>query len=213
MYRDFPHISEKVRVVHNVQQAEIVEDMGINVPRIYAALDNKQEKFQSHMIEVEGMINNQTISILIDSRASHSYIDPKMVEIFHFPRSKHGKYWLVQLATRAKRKFNELVKSCPVGMNGLSTKEDLNIFPLGSYDCLIGMDWLDQHHVVLDCHNKEFTCLDEEGNLRIVQGIPREVAVREISTMQLKKCYRKGCQIFAAHMEETPKDKVSNIDF
>jgi hypothetical protein len=54
------------------------------------------------MIEVEGMINNQTISILIDSRASHSYIDPKMVESFHFPRSKHEKSWLVQLATRAK---------------------------------------------------------------------------------------------------------------
>jgi hypothetical protein len=28
--------------------------------------------------------------------------------------------------------------------------------------------------------------------------------------MQLKKCYRKGYQIFAAHVEETPKDKVKN---
>jgi hypothetical protein len=26
------------------------------------------------------------------------------------------------------------------------------------------------------------------------------------------KCYRKGCQIFAAHMEETPKDKVPNSE-
>jgi hypothetical protein len=43
---------------------------------------------------------------------------------------------------------------------------------LGSYDCLIGMDWLHQHHVVLDCYNKALTCLDEEGNLRTVQGIP-----------------------------------------
>jgi hypothetical protein len=30
--------------------------------------------------------------------------------------------------------------------------------------------------------------------------------------MQLKKCYKKGCQIFVAHMEEEPKDKVSNIE-
>jgi hypothetical protein len=43
------------------------------------------------MIEVEGMINNHTITILIDLGASHSYIDPRMVEILHFPRSKHGK--------------------------------------------------------------------------------------------------------------------------
>jgi hypothetical protein len=30
--------------------------------------------------------------------------------------------------------------------------------------------------------------------------------------MQLKKCYRKGFQIFSAHMEEAPKDKVPNIE-
>jgi hypothetical protein len=30
--------------------------------------------------------------------------------------------------------------------------------------------------------------------------------------MQLKKCYRNEFQIFAAHMEEAPKDKVPNMD-
>jgi hypothetical protein len=212
MFRDCPHRGEKGRTVHNVQQAEIVEDMGRNVPRIYAALDNKQSEYQSHMIEVEGMINNQTIVILIDSGASHSYIDPKMVESLHFPRSKHGKYWLLHLATRAKRKVNEMVKSCLMDMNGLNTREDLNILPLGSYDCLIGMDRFDQHHAILDCHKKAFTSLDEKGSLRKVQGIPREITIREILALQLKKCYKKGCQIFAAHMEKTPKDKVPNLE-
>jgi hypothetical protein len=47
------------------------------------------------MIEVEGMINNHAFTILIDPGASHSYIDPKMVEIFQLPRRKHGKSWLV----------------------------------------------------------------------------------------------------------------------
>jgi hypothetical protein len=28
----------------------------------------------------------------------------------------------------------------------------------------------------------------------------------------LKKCYRKGCQIFAAHKEEAYKDKVPNLE-
>jgi hypothetical protein len=66
MFRDCPHRGEKVRIVHNVQQAEKVKDMGRNVPRIYEALENKQAKYHSHMIEVEGMINNQSIDILID---------------------------------------------------------------------------------------------------------------------------------------------------
>jgi len=34
-------------------------------------------------------------TILIDSRASHSYIDPKFVERLCLPRSKHEKSWLV----------------------------------------------------------------------------------------------------------------------
>ena len=109
------------------------------------------------------MINNQTLAILIDSGDIHSYIDPKMVESLQLPRSKHGKSCLVQLATGARRKINEMVKSCLIDMNGLNTKEDLNILPLGSYDYLIGMDWLDQHHAILDYHNKEFTFLDEES--------------------------------------------------
>jgi hypothetical protein len=37
------------------------------------------------------------------------------------------------------------------------------------------------------------------------------MAVREISAMQLKKCYRKGCQLFAARVEEASEDEVSKI--
>ena len=100
-----------------------------------------------------------------------------MVESLQLSRRKHRKSWLVQLATGAIRKVNEMVKSRLIDMNGLNTKAYLNILPLCSYDYLIGMDWLDQHHVVLDYHKKEFTFLDEEGNPRIVQGTPREVTI------------------------------------
>jgi hypothetical protein len=66
MHKDFPKKRNKDRNGHNVQKAATIEDMGRNVPRIYTALDNKQAKFQSHMIKVEGNINDQPIAILID---------------------------------------------------------------------------------------------------------------------------------------------------
>jgi hypothetical protein len=135
------------------------------------------------------------------------------VESLHLPRIKNGKSWLVHLATEDKIKVNDMVNSCLMDMNRLNTRAYLNILPLGSYECLIEMDWLDQNHYILDYHNKEFTCLDEEGNLRIVQRIPRAVTIREISALQPKKCYRKGCQIFASHMKEAPKYRVSNIEY
>jgi hypothetical protein len=75
-----------------------------------------------------------------------------MVEMFHLPRRKLGKPWMVQVTTEAKRKISEMIKVCPMNLNGMNTSAELNIIPLGSYDCLTGMDWLDQHHVVLDCY-------------------------------------------------------------
>jgi hypothetical protein len=60
---------------------------------------------------------------------------------------------LVQLATGAKRKINEMVKACPMDMNRLSTRAVLNIIPLGSYDFIIGMEWLEKKHVILYCYN------------------------------------------------------------
>ena len=55
---------------------------------------------------------------------------------------------------------------------------DLNVLPLGSYDILIGMDWLEVHKVKLDCYKKTFECMDEEGNPRVVRGIPKVSLLR-----------------------------------
>jgi hypothetical protein len=97
-----------------------------------------------------------------------------------------------------KRKINELVKDFPIDMHGLNIKVDLKIIPLSSYDFLISMVWLEKHHGVLYFYNKTITRLDEKGKQTNIQGILIFVFVREISTMQLKKSFRKGCQIFAA---------------
>jgi hypothetical protein len=104
-----------------------MDDMSRSMPRIYASLGNRQVDFKYDMREVEGNINDHPIRIVIDSEASHSYIYPNLVEMFHLQRSKHRKYWLVHIDTQAKRRINDLVKYCPMDMNGLNTKEDLNI--------------------------------------------------------------------------------------
>jgi hypothetical protein len=82
---------------------------------------------------------------------------------------------LVQLATRTKRNINEIVKGFPINMNGVSTNAGMNIISLGSYDILFKMDWLDQHHVILGCHNKIFY---EEGKHNTIKGIPRPISIR-----------------------------------
>ena len=114
------------------------------------------------MVKVVGNIVEQSISILIDPGSTHCYITPRVVEICAFKKDKHKKSWLVQLVTGTKRRVSELVEKFPLVMNGLITCVDMNVLPLGSYDFLIGMDWLEAHRVKLDCYNKNFECMNEE---------------------------------------------------
>ena len=76
-------------------------------------------------------------------------------------------------------------------LNDFLTYVNVNIFPLGSYDLLIGMDWLKEHKVYLNCFDKIFTCIDNNGNNIKVKGIPRKVTIREIFALQMKRSVRK----------------------
>jgi hypothetical protein len=103
-------------------------------------------------------------------------------------------------------------RGCSIILNGVNTNVDLNIIPLGSYDILIGMDWLEKHHAFLDCHNKTFTCLDEEGKHNTVKGIPIPISIREISALQLKRCFRKGFQLYATHVNDLENTKGPSLE-
>ena len=87
-------------------------------------------------------------------------------------------------------------------MSQFKTQVKLNVLLLGSYDVLIGMDWLEKHIVVLNCFEKTFTCLDEKWETIIVKRIPRKVSVRQILSLQMKKFVCKGCQVFGCICNE-----------
>jgi hypothetical protein len=46
----------------------------------------------------------------------------------------------------------------------------------------------------------------------MIYGIPKEISIREIASLQLKIIFRKGCKIYAAHMEEEDKVKVPSSE-
>ena len=124
-------------------------------------------------------------------------------------KCKHERSWTVQLATGIRRKVSELVRNCPLDLNGLKTIADLNILPLGSYHVLVGMDWLEPHRVILDCYGKTITCLTDKEQQVEVKGIPRPVSLRKITALQLKRCLGKRCQVYLAYVEDTAVREVS----
>ena len=91
------------------------------MPRINAALENRLAGHQTSMVEVQGMIQNQYVSILIDPGVSLSYVSPSIVENCNIPLKKFEKSWLVQLATRTKRKVVNYVENCNLLMSQFET--------------------------------------------------------------------------------------------
>jgi len=72
-----------MRIVHNIQEVDTIDDMDRSMSSIYATLGNKKLEYQYHIIEVEGKIDNHPIAIQNYSGAIHSYIDPNLVHRIH----------------------------------------------------------------------------------------------------------------------------------
>ena len=99
-------------------------------------------------------------------------------------------------------------------LSQFETQVKLNVLLLGSYDVLIGMDWMEKHKVVLNCFEKTFACLDDKGEVVKVKGIPRKVSVRQFFTLQMKKFVRKGCKVFVVHvMNDKCMNKEDKLKF
>jgi hypothetical protein len=74
------------------------------------------------------------------------------------------------------------------------------------------MDWLATHKVKLNCYEKILECEYEKGNTRILQGIWKQFSVRQISMIQLKKCSRKGCPMYAIQVLNSIEDKDLKVE-
>jgi hypothetical protein len=46
-----------------------------------------------------------------------------------------------------------------------------------------------------------------------VKGIPRPISIREISTLYLNICFRKGCQLYATHVEKKKNTKGPSLEY
>ena len=91
---------------------------------------------------------------------------------------RQAKSWLVQLAIGMKRKVVDFISNYEFSLGGLNIKTNLNVLLLGSYDVIIGMDWLEGHKSMLDCYEKSLKYKDENDTARIVQSIQKPISVR-----------------------------------
>ena len=85
-------------------------------------------------------------------------------------------------------------------MNGISTTTHINVLLLGSYNMLLGMDWLHIHRTMIDCYSMALKYLGNDGEMRILQVKKKHTPVRIVITMQEKHSSRTGCVLFGVHI-------------
>jgi len=59
----------------------------------------------------------------------------------------------------------------------------MNVPPLGSYNILLGMDWLYLHSTKVDCYDKATKCFDDNGEQRFLHDNNKATRVRMVTTM------------------------------
>ena len=131
--------------------------------RIYAAVDNQQVEHQSPVVETSGMINKVKVKILFDSGATDSFISPVALEKCGLVAYEHDDFKQVEMASRIKLAVGPSVDQCQVNLRVCITKLKAYVIALGTYDVIIGMDWLEAHRALVDCFKKKVICLDDEG--------------------------------------------------
>ena len=99
------------------REATTVNDIARNIPTISATLENRQAKHQATMVEMEDKISDLSVTVLIDPGASLSYISPNIVEKCNLKTEKFHQSWLVQLATRTKRKVTHKLPRIEIQLN------------------------------------------------------------------------------------------------
>ncbi|XP_016743101.2 uncharacterized protein [Gossypium hirsutum] len=72
--------------------------------------------------------------------------------------------------------------------------------PFGEFDIILGMDWLVEHQVRLDCMTKRVVLRTEDEKEVIVIGERQDYFSNVISALVAEKLVRKGCEVYLAYI-------------
>jgi hypothetical protein len=151
------------------------------------------------VLETTGTVADQTLSILIDLGATESFISGAALKRIKVKAVEQDDFSFVEMASGAKQKVGGKVTGCALNLGEFVMRVNLYVMILGYYDVVIGMDWLESHEAILNCKMKRLSLVDDEGQICVIVGRNQGVSLRFVSSLQLRKSMRKGCNLFAIH--------------
>ena len=85
------------------------------------------------------------------------------------------------------------------------TSSTFRVLPLGTYDGILGMDWLSQNNALLHCKDALLTFQDSCGKKVIISGIRRKPKLHLVTVTKLLKGYCKKQMVYAVKLNPIEK--------
>ncbi|GJU53703.1 putative reverse transcriptase domain-containing protein [Tanacetum coccineum] len=126
---------------------------GVAQGRAYA-LGGRDASPDSNVITGTFLLNNRYATILFDTGADRSFVSTTFSALINITPTTLENHYDVELADGKIIGVNTIIRGCTLNFMNHPFNIDLMPVPLGSFDVIIGMDWLTKYHGVIICDEK-----------------------------------------------------------
>ncbi|GJY91941.1 putative reverse transcriptase domain-containing protein [Tanacetum coccineum] len=147
------------------------------------------------------LFNNCYASMLFDSGADRSFMSSTFSALLDVTPSTLDTSYAIELADGRISKTNVVLRGCTLGLLGHPFDIDLMPVELGSFDVIIGMDWLVKYHALIVCDEKVVR-IPYGDEVLIIRGddYGNGSKLNIISCTKTQKYIQKGCQVYLAQV-------------
>ncbi|KAI3790531.1 hypothetical protein L2E82_03636 [Cichorium intybus] len=145
-------------------------------------------------------INNIYASILFDTGADRSFISHTFRSMITHKACKLNEPYMVEVANGQIESTLEILTKCLLTLNNHIFHIDLMPITIGSFDVIIGMDWLSSHRADVLCYEKAIRLPLPNNEALVIYGDKSGKDLRVISCMKARKYLQKRCFAFLAHV-------------
>ncbi|GKC76319.1 putative reverse transcriptase domain-containing protein [Tanacetum coccineum] len=126
----------------------------------------------SNVVKGTFLLNNHYASMIFDSGADRSFVSTTFSTLLDITLDTLDVSYAVELADGRISETNTILRGCTLGLLGHPFNINLMPVELGSFDVIVGMDWLANHHAVIVCvTEKEIENESEEKRLEDVPTV------------------------------------------
>ncbi|GJR30610.1 putative reverse transcriptase domain-containing protein [Tanacetum coccineum] len=123
----------------------------------------------SNVVKGTFLLNNHYASMIFDSGADRSFVPTTFSTLVDITPDTLDVSYSVELADGIIFETNTVLRGYTLGLLGHPFNIDLMPVELGSFDVIIGMDWLANHHAVIVC-DENIVQIPYGDEVLIVQG-------------------------------------------